>query len=275
MIVQRVRSGDTPVIIRNVDHAVTAATFARHFGNGLFRRPSSIAWPLMQNVVANHEEGWRALDDAPEFNPETGLPYHLAKTPMPLLLQKTQASPAFNEAIHPWCGLLASMHCWGLFHDRYGLSDKISITARAPEHRKEMEHVLAAEIGRQERLKARLLRNARTASSASPAALMTAYKLLEFFDTLALHFQLADDGTRESASFQNVPAGDGIGDLIVQAEMIAPTVAKLAPYPFDEDPLVVHCRARRVTQSATRQELIGQLKGAQVFTQQYTVTAAA
>jgi hypothetical protein len=64
-------------------------------------------------------------------------------------------------------------------------------------------------------------------------ALMRAYKLLEFFDTLALHFQLHGDGLRDDGRFPKVPTGGNDGDLPVSLTMLDAATACLSPYPFD------------------------------------------
>jgi hypothetical protein len=160
MIVQRVPAGEAAVVIRNVDHALTAGQLARAFGKHQFLHTQPV--DLMFYVVDNHEEGWRPLDEAPRRNPATGLPYHLGETPPDLLIQKSMASPAWNERRHPWCGLLSSMHSWGLYNGRYGVSDAITIEVRPEDYAEQIEMMLAGELARQGRLKA-VLREGRPA----------------------------------------------------------------------------------------------------------------
>ena len=70
-----------------------------------------------------HDRGWRDLDENPPLDPRTGLPYHLGETPIEITMLTSATSPHHNEAVHPYCGLLDSMHITGLYHGRYGLSD--------------------------------------------------------------------------------------------------------------------------------------------------------
>lgn len=270
MIVQRTLPGEMPIVIRNADHAVAAADFAQHFGNDRFApaEPRGLArW-----VALHHDAGWIPIDEKPLRNPETGIPYHLADTPMPLLLSKSVASPDFNEAYHPWCGLLASMHTWGLFNNRYGLSDKVSIRTRPPEYENEIQGVLDRELARQRRLTDRLRESSHTAAWVVPAALMASYKRLEFFDTLALHFQHLGSGLRESALFPHVPAGPGEGDVTVAVEMIGDSTATVTPYPFDKSPLTVRCRVQAISACETDEGLQRELDARRWRIQEYTVT---
>jgi hypothetical protein len=271
MIVQTARPGKQPVVICNDDHAFTAAQFAARFGNFGFVRPAFAE--LLTLVTHNHEAGWRAIDAEPRRDPETGLPYHLADTPMPLLLQKSVAGPDFNTAVHPWCGLLSSMHCRGLFNGRYGLSDAIAISAKPPEYAEAIETMLAGEEARQRQLKTAMRGDPQTSPWVEGAELMRAYKLLEFFDRLALHFQLHGDGLRDDARFPNVPTGGNEGDLPVSLTMLDAATARLSPYPFDTPSFDVYCRVRAIEPAGTDEELLKALAAAPWRLQRYTVRA--
>ena len=62
--------------------------------------------------------------DRPE---KTGLPYNLIETPAKYITVTSRLSPDFNERQGPFCGLISSMHSWGLYNGRYGLSDHVLI----------------------------------------------------------------------------------------------------------------------------------------------------
>jgi hypothetical protein len=189
-------------------------------------------------------------------------------------LQKSVAGPDFNAAFHPWCGLLSSMHCRGLFNGRYGLSDAIAISERPPEYAEAIEAMLAGEETRQAQLKAALRGDPQTSPWVAKATLMRAYKLLEFFDTLALHFQLHGEGLRHDASFPNVPTGGNEGDLPVSLTMLDATTARLSPYPFDTPSLDIYCRVRAIEPAGTEEELLETLASAPWRLQRYTVRAS-
>ena len=92
----------------------------------------------MEYIVAHHDEGWLALDDQGLMDERTHLPYHLTQTPLPELIKTGAGSPDFNEAHHPYSGLISSMHTWGLYNGRYGLSDKLFIDSIAAQMRPEV-----------------------------------------------------------------------------------------------------------------------------------------
>jgi hypothetical protein len=270
MIVQQVPEGTPPIIICNVDHAVAAGPLAEAFGNAQFAR--AVPGGLLEYVARHHEEGWRPLDAHPRRNPATGLPYHLSETPADLLIQKSIASPDFNERHHPWCGLLSSMHSWGLYHHRYRISDAISIEQRPPAYAAAITQTLDGELVRQERLKARLRSDPATTSWVEEAALMTAYKLLEFFDTLALWWQLTHADLRQPARFSHVPAAVG-EDLTLDIVPTGSHSARVTPYPFARSPLVLRCRVRSV-RPASKADFTAVIAGGTTSWQHYELSAS-
>jgi hypothetical protein len=270
MIVQRVREGETPIIICNVDHAVAAGELAAAFGNAQFARP--VPNGLLRFVARHHEEGWRSVDARPRRNPKTGLPYHLADTPADQLIRKSIASPDFNERHHPWCGLISSMHSWGLYHQRYGISDAVSIEPRPAGYVSAITQMLEGELARQERLRERLGSDPTTAQWVDETVLMTSYKLLEFFDTLALWWQLTDPSLRQPARFTHVPAAVG-EDVTIDIVPTGVNRARLTPFPFKQSPLVLRCRMRSVCPAATEAEFATAITGGKTLWQHYQLSA--
>jgi hypothetical protein len=240
MIVQTAPHGAPHFIIANADHAQTAAELAAAWGNDGF--PAFEPRDLIQYVVANHEEGWRKPDTNPQRDPDTGLPYHLTNTPHPILVEKGRRSPEFNEVHHPFCGLLSSMHVRGLYNRRYGLSDAISIDNIPAEDLPLVDAMVTDEERRQERLKLELAKDPATAPWVEPERLFYAYKLLEFFDTLALYFQTVHYTRWERAIFRNVPRAVG-DDVTITVEPVGGQTVKLTPYVFS-GPLIVAVKGR-------------------------------
>jgi len=125
MMIQTAPDGAPRFAILMDEHTALAAQFARAFGNERFEpvQPRD----LMLYVIEHHDKGWASYDAAPKTDPKTGLPYNLVDTPAEDITRTSAASPDFNEKKHPYCGLLSSMHSWGLYNGRYGLSDKVLI----------------------------------------------------------------------------------------------------------------------------------------------------
>ena len=132
------------------EHLQLASQLAENFGNDTFARPEPSDYFLY--ACRWHDKGWKDLDDNPPLDPETGLPYNLVETPIPIITLTGCRSPEYNEAHHAYCGLLDSMHIWGLYNGRYGLSDKVLIDIVPEQHRLAADTMLSTERQRQERL---------------------------------------------------------------------------------------------------------------------------
>lgn len=249
MIIQTTTPGKPHFAIEQTDHARSCGQLARAFGNDAFSPP--VPRELVIYVVEHHDEGWAAVDGRREQSPTTGLPHHLTQTPLPYLLQTSQGSPDFNEKRHPFCGLLSSMHTYGLFNGRYGLSDFIFIDKIAAEHKTAADQMLAAELERQARLKAALAADPATQPWIAEDALFANYKLLQFFDTLGLYFHMTGGAERAPAVFRNVPDGRG-ADHTVTITPQADGSYQLTPWPFTGDSLEFFVEGRYLSPQPAR-----------------------
>ncbi len=229
MIVQSTPAGKPNFVIEQIDHGRMAGQFAEAFGNAVFK--PLVPRELMNYVVAHHDEGWAAVDALREQSPATGLPHHLTQTPLPYLVQTSKASPDFNETYHAFCGLLSSMHTYGLFNGRYGMSDFIFIDKIAPENKQAVVDMLSGELQRMDRLKYELSKKTESASWVENEALMNNYKLLQFFDTLSLYFHMTHAEARGESKFLHVPDGKGT-DHTLTIKPNGDGVYALAPFPF-------------------------------------------
>ncbi len=228
MIVQSVPEGSPRFVIMQIDHARACGDLARQFGNDDF----AALYPreAMEYMVTHHDEGWQHLDDHAERDPNTGFPYHLTQTPILKLVDTGAGSPNHNEAYHAYSGLLSSMHTWGLYHGRYGLSTFVFIDRFPAEHRPKVDAMLTHEQARQERLKAQLA-NSDLAEWTVGANLMHNYKLLQFFDTLGLYFHTTHPTLRTEQTFANVPRNVG-DDVTLTMKPITENHYHLSPFPF-------------------------------------------
>jgi len=228
MIIQTTLEGKSNFVIEQADHARMSGQLAEAFGNADFSLP--VPHELLNYIVAHHDEGWASVDALCEQSPTTGLPHHLTQTPLPYLVKTSKASPDFNEKYHAFCGLLSSMHTYGLFNGRYGLSDFIFIDKIAPDNKQAVTDMLNAELERQDRLKKELASKAESAAWVENAALMNNYKLLQFFDTLSLYFHVTHAEGRGESKFLNVPDGKGTDHTLT----IKPAGDEyaLTPFPF-------------------------------------------
>lgn len=271
MIIQTAPDGQPRFVIRQTDHARMSGQLARAFGNAQFASPEPRE-PL-EFVVAHHDEGWAELDALAKQDPLTGLPYHLTQTPLAELVGTGSGSPDFNERHHPLSGLISSMHTYGLYHGRYGLSDFLFINRLTPELKPVVEAMLQGELERQTRLKAQLAANPASAVYADPARIFSHYKLLQFFDTLSLYFHMTHAEARGEASFKNVPMRVG-QDVTITLKPVGAGVYALDPYPFGPDPLEIYCEGRYLTPQPNGVDLTQVLEAAPLTRQTYRLVEA-
>jgi hypothetical protein len=241
MIVQTAPHGEKHFVITQIDHARASGELAQHFGNADF--VSLAPHAEMVYMVAHHDEGWAQIDATMRVDPKTHRPYHLTQTPILRLIATGNGSPDHNEHFHPYSGLISSMHTWGLYHGRYGLSDKVFIDNFPPDYRPEVDAMLAREQARQMRLKMQLREDATYGQYVEHTALMHNYKLLQFFDTLSLYFHTTHASQHAEAHFLNVPKAVG-DDLRLTITPLGEKRYRLAPFPFSTDEVTFSTHGR-------------------------------
>jgi hypothetical protein len=236
-------AGAPRIVTEQLEHTRFAGRFAAVWGNAEFEplRPKE----LMEHLVTHHDDGWDVIDSEIGRDPSTGLPWNLVQTPLSDVVKSSSRGPDLLEAYHPYCGLLSSMHSYGLYHGRYGLSDKVFMKMIAPEHKPAAEDMLQKELGRQQRLKAKLAADPAFAPLVEEKALFSNYKLLQFFDTLALYFNCTAESARGPATFLNVPRRVG-DDVSIEVRREKEGVYKVSPFPFAIDGIEVICAFRRL-----------------------------
>lgn len=256
MIVQSAPQGQPSFVITMDQHTAFAGALARAFGNHQFE-PVEPREEMLY-VVDHHDAGWRELDAKALRDPETGLPYHLVQTPFAYIVKTSAASPEFNGREHPFCGLLSSMHSWGLYNGRYGMSEMVLLNSLADENRTRADEMLHGEESRQAQLKQRLAADPATAAWIDEPRLFQSYKQLQFFDTLALYFNCNHAGERGDEQFSHVPL-DAERDVTVRVEPVAPDTYAFAPFPFARSGVELAFEGRYLGASAAGESLAAEL----------------
>ena len=236
MIVQSAPDGDPRFVMTMSEHTAFAGKVARAFGNDAFEAVSPRDEVL--HIVDHHDDGWAVYDVQVQFDPSTRYPYHLVHTPLEEILKTSARSPSLNEAHHPYCGLLSSMHSWGLYNGRYGLSDHVLIDQIDPEVRPQVDAMLDGELERQGQLKDKLANDPQTAGWLDEPHLMQNYKQLQFFDTLSLYFHCNEASERGVVEFPHVPK-TAADDVVVTIAPKRENTYAMSPYPFAESGIAI------------------------------------
>ena len=229
MIVQSAPDGTLPKLVRMWQHTALCEQFARAFGNAKFEAIKPL--DAVAYVIGHHDAGWEEFDQDPAIDPRTRLPFNLVETPAEYILETSRRSPDFNEKHHPYSGLLSSMHSWGLYNGRYGLSDLVLLNSIAEGDRARADVMLDGELRRQAMLKAKLADDPSTAYLLDEQKIMQNYKQLQFNDTLALYFNRVHPSLRMAQTFRSVPL-DVETDVSVTITPLRTGVYALSPFPF-------------------------------------------
>lgn len=247
MMIQTAPEGDPRFICLMTEHMDLCRQFAEAFGNDQFEKPE----PYEETVyaIAHHDRGWDQFDANPILDPRSGFPTGVGGAKGPGGAETTRLSPEFNEKRHAYCGLLASMHTWGLYNARYGYSNfrvrmggSTSVPI-SPEMADETHAILDGEIARQERLKKTLASDPETKSWVEEDRLFQNYKLLQFCDTLALYFNLRHETDRGEEIYIHVPESR-TSDTSVVVRPLGNDRYSFDPFPFSGDSLDVSCQGR-------------------------------
>jgi hypothetical protein len=227
VIVQAPAADGSRLALTLDEHLRTADALHRAFGNGDFAIPPPA--DLFAHVVRHHDDGWAEEDAAPAVDPRTGLPVSLNDQPTARSLEIGRRSIERNLARHPWCGLLVSMHICGLYARRPGLTGRPEDDALDPR----VQRFLAAEEARRRALLADF----------DADAVARSYRLLQFFDGLAVWLNLRAPDGDAVWTFPALPRRDGTpADLRVAS---AGRRLGVAPWPFAGDAVEVAFRGRR------------------------------
>ena len=250
MMIQNAPDGEPRFVSLMAEHNELCEQFASAFGNERFEKPEPFEETVY--VIGHHDRGWDKFDASPVLDPISGFPTGVGGAKGPGGAATTKLSPDFNQARHDYCGLLASMHTWGLYHARYGFSDfrvrpggSTSVPI-AKEMTGETNEILTREIARQEELKAKLASDAATASWIKEDNLFRNYKLLQFCDTLALYFNLRHENDRAVEVFTHVPENTA-SDTSVTVTPQGEGTYSFAPFPFAGDSLEIRSKGRYLT----------------------------
>lgn len=229
MIIQTAPAGTARLAVMMHEHTALCGQFARAFGNDRFESLAPL--DLMIYVIAHHDAGWAEFDRDPVTDEKTGLPYNLVETPAKYITVTSRLSPDFNERQHPYCGLISSMHSWGLYNGRYGLSNLVLIDKIPQQDRPLADRMLAGELDRQKRLKEKIGNAPGESGWLEQDKLLQNYKQLQFIDTLALYFNRIHPSERGRQAFAHVPL-NAKEDTTVTIEPRETGAYALSPYPF-------------------------------------------
>lgn len=244
MIIQTSPSNIPRLAIMMYEHNALCLQFAHAFGNDRFEiiQPSE----LTIYAIAHHDAGWFDFDRDPKIDPTTELPYNLSDTPFEFITVTSGLSPDINQRMHPYSGLISSMHSWGLYNGRYGISNLVLLDKVPAKDRDLTDKMLNGELDRQDRLNNALADDPAYRTWSQEEKVFQNYKILQFIDTLALYFNRNYPVARGEQLFENVPVSMK-EDVRITIRPVGNGAYSLAPFPFSSSGSEFAFCGRRIT----------------------------
>lgn len=238
-------------LITQHDHALLAAELAKHFGNKGFGRP--VRGEVTITAVAQHDSGWPLHDNAPTLNKQNQ-PLDVFEVSRDIALPVWTESANLSERIHPYAGLLVSLHVLSLSvyatsqaptkHEKFDLADM--------RERFEINKFQHREIERQEHLRKQLgLRIdlplthgiAEAGADSKDDELTFDFRMLQAMDQISLALCCTIPPMQQTT--QVLPHA-GEAPIHIQVRRDAEYRVRVSPWPFDVSEIEVKVPARRV-----------------------------
>jgi len=239
---------DCFLIIRQMDHAAVSGEFASEWGNEAFARPEP--FESFRLAAAEHDNGWREWDENPRIDPETHEPWQFKALGVAEHLSFYQHGIKNVLKQDLYAGLLVSMHCTGIYSQRYGTDPGLKLERYAPEVEAVVNGFRERMEAQQKHLRVQLGAAGKGFGAAEERALWANYKRLQMVDRLSLYLCVTppEAGTlgpaplddQQDAQWQLRP-GDG-------------NRVTMAPYPFRREALEVRIKARRIARKSYRDD---------------------
>ena len=268
MIIQE--QGDHLVLIRQTDHAVLAGHFARELGNDAFAAPEPAE--SFRLAATEHDNGWNEWELLPEIDPVTFLPYSFMSIATRDHIELYQRGIERLVKVDHYAGLLASLHCLGLYDRTRATMPGFSAKYIKSQETQMVSDFLQTLRLQQLRLKVDLRADAKMKDFADEKWLQANSLRLEALDRLSLYFCM---GPLEGATIEAVPADYKGAEVDWELQPEGINAATLEPYPFRRAPLEISILARRIPRRryADDGDLQKTLAQAPYFALKFTVRA--
>jgi hypothetical protein len=246
------------------DHGDLAGQFAAHWGNDKFAplKPRD----SMVFVAEAHDNGWWHWDIDPEVD-DQGMPITFRRTPRARLYEFIDKGIDNIMAKDLYAGLISSIHHAGLPQHRYGTLPAVprrqdEYTTEFLKRREPLNQELIAKVGAMKEYD----------GANSSDFIWLNYRMMQVFDRLSLFFccnyDLEKATTSESQTQQDkdygrafytstispTPVRFGQEDVEMTLTPASKTKLVVDPFPFDESPLNVTVRGRRIRRQPFRSQ---------------------
>ena len=240
------------LLILQVDHSKVTGWFAAHWGNDKFARPTPYASMVL--AAQEHDTGWWDWEIKPQLSSEGSPPDYIGS--IKHLGEKIWLD-FYRHGIQrlaeqdPYAGYIVSLHADGLLTQGRGLLKYMPDYSVYPE----VKEFLSEQESYRAQLMTQLKGLAEYRDFISDEQLWTNFKLMEAYDQMGQFvcnrypFNATHRKNGPSNTLSDVPAPTkpGSGDTILTFIIDDESRARVEPYPFDIDPLVVSFHGRLVS----------------------------
>jgi hypothetical protein len=240
------------LLILQVDHSKVTGWFAAHWGNGKFAPPTPYASIVL--AAQEHDSGWWDWEIKPQLSSE-GIPpdyigsiKHLGgKVWLDFYRHGIQRLAEQD----PYAGYIVSLHADGLLTQGRGLLPYMPDYTVYPE----VKEFLSEQESYRAELMTQLKGLAEYRDFVSDEQLWTNFKLMEVYDQMGQFvcnrypFNSTERKNGPSKTMSNVPTPTkpSSADTILTFTIKDESRARVEPYPFDIDPLVVSFHGRLIS----------------------------
>lgn len=195
---------DSFVLVEQHHHGMVSGEFARHWAREILTREAALY------AIANHDVGWRELDETVRWNEETGRPLSFLDYPVEPKLRAYTNGLDYIQAHSPYAACLCSMH-YGSFVRNARKEPEVSFREAEEERQRGIEASLSEE---------------------EISGLEYNFRLLQLCDDLSLFVCLNEPGRNDYPHYR-----DGFGFMGTRLEPVweAGRTLRLDPNPFSED----------------------------------------
>ena len=202
---------------------MVSGEFARHWAREIPTREAALY------AVANHDVGWRELDETARWNEETGRPLSFLDYPVEPKLRAYSNGLDYIQAHSPYAACLCSMH-YGSFVRNARKEPEVSFREAEEERQRGIEASLSEE---------------------EISGLEYNFRLLQLCDDLSLFVCLNEPGRNDYSHYR---AGFGFMGTKLEPVWETGRTLRLDPNPFSEDfgievPYRVVAKDRRLLES--------------------------
>jgi len=225
------------LLIPQTAHAWISGQLAVRWGNGDFARPDP--WDELVMIAAQHDSGWAEWELAPRIHPD-GRPVNFLEMELDEHFAIWQRSVERMQPTSLYGALLISMHAVDLYQRRLDDTER----GDTPAMREKIHDFVEERLAFQEQVRSLLVNHPRYGPVMEEARIMDALRLLQTWDLLSLLLLM---GPLRVYTVEDVPLVPDIRTEIHLSPRDASTLT-LKPYPFIEDPFVVHADGRWLAQ---------------------------